>query len=61
MDDDKSSYVILSMFFNYFHYVLAAKRKSIRTIAYDFRTFVMFSISESVILVFSKHSNIRGF
>jgi len=33
---------------------------SIRTIVYDFGTFVMFSIFESVILVFSKHSNFRG-
>jgi len=30
-------------------------------IAYDFRIFVMFSIFESVILVFPRHSNIRGF
>jgi len=33
---------------------------SIRTIVYDFRTFVMFSIFESIILVFPKHSNFRG-
>ena len=59
--DDKSSYVILSMFFSYFHYDVAAKRRSIRIIAYDFRTFVMFSIFESIILVFPKHSNFRGF
>jgi len=30
-------------------------------IAYDFGTFVMFSIFEYVILVFPKHSNFRGF
>jgi len=30
-------------------------------IAYDFGTFVMFSIFESVIIVFPKHSNFRGF
>jgi len=30
-------------------------------IAYDFKTFVMFSIFESVILVFPKHGNFRGF
>jgi len=29
-------------------------------IAYDFRTFVMFSIFESVNLVFPKHNNFRG-
>jgi len=34
---------------------------SIRTIAYDFGTFVMFSIFEYVILVFPKHSNFKGF
>jgi hypothetical protein len=34
---------------------------SIRTIACDFGTFVMFYIFESVILVFAKHSNFRGF
>jgi len=39
----------------------AAKRRSIRTIVYDFGTFVMFSIFESVNLVFPKHSNFRGF
>jgi hypothetical protein len=30
-------------------------------ISYDFGTFVMFSIFESVILIFLKHSNFRGF
>jgi len=30
-------------------------------IAYDFETFIMFSIFESVILVFPKHINFRGF
>jgi len=30
-------------------------------IAYDFGTFVMFSIFKSVILNFPKHSNFRGF
>jgi hypothetical protein len=34
---------------------------SIRSIAYDFRTFIMFSIFESVILFFPKHSNFRVF
>ena len=29
-------------------------------IAYDFRIFIMFSIFESIILVFLKHSNFRG-
>ena len=29
-------------------------------IAYDFGTFVMFSIFESLIVVFPKHSNLRG-
>jgi len=48
------------MFFSYFQKVLAAKRKSIRAIAYDFMTFVMFSIIESIILVFPKHSNFMG-
>jgi len=58
--DDRSSYVILSMFFSYFQQDLASKRRRIRTIAYDYGTFVTFSILESVILVFSKHSNFRG-
>jgi hypothetical protein len=40
---------------------LLAIRRSIRTIAYDFGTFVIFSIFESVILVFPKHSNFRVF
>jgi hypothetical protein len=31
------------------------------TITYDFGTFVMVSIFETVILVFPKHSNFRGF
>jgi len=30
-------------------------------IAYDFETFIMFSIFESVILVFPNHINFRGF
>jgi hypothetical protein len=30
-------------------------------IAYDFGTFVMFSLFESVILVFPKHSHLMGF
>jgi len=47
--DDKSSYVILSMFFSLFLYEITTKRRNIRTIAYDFGTFVMFSIFESVI------------
>jgi len=34
---------------------------SIRPIAYDFGTFVMFFIFESIILVFQKHSKFRGF
>jgi len=38
-----------------------AKRRSIRMIAYDFGIFVMFSIFESVILVFLKNFNFRGF
>jgi len=40
--------------------VLAAKSRSIRTIFYDFGTFVMFFIFESVIQDFLKHSNFRG-
>ena len=59
--DDRLSYVILSIFSSYLHKVLAGKRRSIRTIVYDFGTFVMFSIFESVFLVFPKHSNFRGF
>jgi len=59
--DDRSSYIILSMFFSHFQKVLVAKGRSIRTITYDFRTFIMFSIFESVILVFPKHSNFKGF
>jgi len=59
--DDRSSYVILNMFFSHFQKVLAAKRMSIRSISYDFRSVVMFSIFESVILIFSKYSNFRGF
>jgi len=35
--------------------------RSIRTIAYDFGTFVIISIFESVILVYPKHSNLRVF
>jgi len=34
---------------------------SIRAIAYDFRTFVMFSIFEYAILFFPKHINSRVF
>jgi len=33
----------------------------IRTIAYDFGTFAMLPIFESVILVFPKQNNFRGF
>jgi len=35
--------------------------RSIIAIAYDFGTFVMFSIFESVIKVFPKHRNFRVF
>jgi len=61
ISNDRSSYFILSMFFSHFQLVLVAKRRSIRAIAYDFGTFVMFTIFESVILVFPKHvhSNFR--
>jgi len=41
--------------------MLPANQRSIRSIACDFGTFVMFSIFEYVILLFSKHSNFRGF
>jgi len=34
---------------------------SIRAIAYDFGTFVMFSIFESITIVFTKQSNFRVF
>jgi len=34
--------------------------RSIRTIAYDFETFVMFSIFEYVIIVLLKHSDFKG-
>ena len=37
--DDMSSYVILSMFFSHFQQVLAAKRRSIKAIVYDFETY----------------------
>jgi len=49
------------MFFSLFQYVLPAKQRSIWVIAYDFGTFVMFSIFESVIRVFPKYNNFRVF
>jgi len=42
------------MFFSHSQKVLTAKQRSIRAIAYDFGTFVMFSIFESAILFFPK-------
>jgi len=42
------------MFFGHSQKVLIAKQRSIRAIAYDFGTFVMFSIFESAILFFPK-------
>jgi len=36
-------------------------QRSIKTIFYDFGTFVMFYIFEFVILLFPKHSNSRVF
>jgi len=50
--DDRSSYIIFSMFFSHFLYVLHPELRSISAIAYYFEIFVMFFISESVILFF---------
>jgi len=33
---------------------------SVKAISYDFETFLMFSIYESIIIVFPKHSKFRG-
>jgi len=61
MEIIRSSYIILDIFFSQFQEVLPAEQRSIRTIVYDFGTFVMFSIFEYVILFFLKHSNFRMF
>jgi len=49
------------MFLGHFEYVLQPKKMSIRSIAYHFGTFVMFSILESVVLFFPKHINFKMF
>ena len=53
--------LFLACFSDIFSRFQKKKRRSIKMMAYDFRIFVMFSIFESVILVFLKHGNFRVF
>ena len=53
--------LFLACFSVIFNRFLPAKRRSISEIGYDFGKFVMFSIFESFILFFPKHSYSRVF